>query len=100
MDLKIYFDYCKRLFNRCVFCTQPMAAFKPDEAASLLAERFNTIGWIYKQESIMFNRLASRLAALSTRTRKMILAVLCAGHIASTKKNHGEEDLSIFKQLS
>jgi len=37
--------------------------FKPDEAAYLLAERFNMIGWIYKQESIMFNRLASRLAA-------------------------------------
>jgi len=24
MDLKIYFNCCKRLFNRCVFCTQPM----------------------------------------------------------------------------
>jgi len=42
--------------------------FKPDEAACLLAERFNIIGWIYKQESIMFNRLASRLAALPTWT--------------------------------
>jgi len=25
-----------------------MAAFKPDEAASLLAKRFNMTGWIYK----------------------------------------------------
>jgi len=24
MDLKIYFDCCKRLFNRCVFWTQSM----------------------------------------------------------------------------
>jgi len=45
--------------------------FKPDEAACLLAERFNIIGWIYKQEPIMFNRLASRLAALLTRTRPL-----------------------------
>jgi len=43
-----------------------LAMFKPDEAACLLAERFNMIGGIYKQEPIMFNRLASRLAALPT----------------------------------
>jgi len=40
--------------------------FKPDEAACLFAERFNIIGWIYEQEPIMFNRLASKLAALLT----------------------------------
>jgi len=45
--------------------------FKPDEAAYLLAERFNMIDWIYKQEPIMFNRLASRLAALPTWTRPL-----------------------------
>jgi len=39
--------------------------FKPDEAACLLTEQFNMIGWMYKQES-MFNRLANRLAALPT----------------------------------
>jgi len=27
---------------------EALAVFKPDEAASLLAERFNVIGWIYK----------------------------------------------------
>jgi len=41
---------------------EPMGAFKPDEAACLLAERFNMIGWIYKQEPIIFTRLAKRLA--------------------------------------
>jgi len=45
--------------------------FKPDEAACLLAEQFNIIGWIYKQEPIIFNRLASRLAALPTWTRPL-----------------------------
>jgi len=42
--------------------------FKADEAACLFAERFNIIGWIWqdpKQEPIMFNRLASKLAALT-----------------------------------
>jgi len=34
--------------------------FKPDEAACLFAERFNMIGWIYKQEPIIFNRLVSK----------------------------------------
>jgi len=29
------------------------------------------IGWIYKQEPIMFNRLASRLATLPTWTRSL-----------------------------
>jgi len=43
-----------------------MAVFKPDKAANLFVERFNTIGWIYRQEPIMFTRLASRLAALPT----------------------------------
>jgi len=36
--------------------------------SGLFAERFNIIGWIWqdpKQELIMFNRLASRLAALT-----------------------------------
>jgi len=28
--------------------TDTIAVFKSDEAASLLAERFNVIGWIYK----------------------------------------------------
>jgi len=44
----------------------PLAMFKPDEAACLLVERFNMIGWIYEQEPITFNRLESRLAALPT----------------------------------
>jgi len=48
-----------------------LAMFKPDEAACLLAERFNMIGWIYKQEPITFNWLASRLAALPTWTRPL-----------------------------
>jgi len=30
------------------------------------------IGWIYKQEPIIFNRLANRLAALPTWTRPLI----------------------------
>jgi len=58
-----------------VHLTLKLAMFKPDEAACLLAERFNIIGWIYKQEPIMFNRLASRLAALPTWTRPLFQSV-------------------------
>jgi len=32
----------------------------------------NITGWIYKQEPIMFNRLANKLAALPTWTRPLI----------------------------
>jgi len=52
--------------------------FKQDEAACLLAERFNIIGWIYKQEPIMFNRLANRLAALPIWTRPLICLLFTA----------------------
>jgi len=57
-----------------------MAVFKPDEATSLFVERFNTIGWIYKQKPIMFNRLTSRLAALPTWTRPIKAGVLPSFH--------------------
>jgi len=50
--------------------------FKPDEAACLLAERFNMIGWIYKQESIMFNRLASYFTDLNATNDKRHKAAL------------------------
>jgi len=61
----------KDAFKPVVALSVTLAMFKPDEAVSLLAERFNMIGWIYKQEPIMFNRLASRLAALPTWTRPL-----------------------------
>jgi len=39
-----------------------IAMFKPDEAACLLAERFNMIGWIYKQEPMGAFKSAKQLA--------------------------------------
>jgi len=54
--------------------------FKLDEAACLLAERFNMIGWIYKQEPIMFNRLASYFADLNAPNDKTALSNVATAH--------------------
>jgi len=46
---------------------QALAMFKPDEAACLLAERFNIIGWIYKQEPMAVFKLDEAACLLAER---------------------------------
>jgi len=46
--LKNHFSSLERIYQVDQSKKETLTVFKPNEAASLLAERFNMIGWIYK----------------------------------------------------
>jgi len=76
----------------------------------------NMIGWIYKQEPIMFNRLVSRLAALPTWTRLMsfnkpqkknqaeidwgnVVVILQIHHVQSISERTFDQEATLFSMI-